>query len=186
MFGLREEAIATADLALKNSASPRVAVDAAFAHVLSGDEVKAKKIMDGVAEARPYDTFVQNVEMPLLNSLIQCNHGNPAQAIDLLNTAVVYARANTGVLYARGVAYLKANEGNEAIQEFQKILDLRAVYPADPIISLASLGIARAQAQLGDKAKSRIAYQDVLAIWKDADANIPLVKQAQEEYLKVQ
>jgi hypothetical protein len=60
------------------------------------------------------------------------------------------------------------------------------VYPADPIISLASLGIARAQAQLGDKAKSRIAYQDVLAIWKDADANIPLVQQAKQEYLKVQ
>jgi Flp pilus assembly protein TadD len=183
---LREEAITTADLALKNSDSPRVAVDGAFAHVLSGDEVKAKKIMDGVAAARPYDTFVQNVEMPLLNSLIQCNHDNPAQAIDLLNTAVVYARANTGVLYARGMAYLKANQGNEAVQEFQKILDLRAVYPADPIISLASLGIARAQAQLGDKAKSRIAYQDVLAIWKDADADIPLVQQAKQEYLKVQ
>ena len=186
MFGLREEAITTADLALKNSDSPRVAVDGAFAHVLSGDEVKAKKIMDGVAAARPYDTFVQNVEMPLLNSLIQCNHDNPAQAIDLLNTAVVYARANTGVLYARGMAYLKANQGNEAVQEFQKILDLRAVYPADPIISLASLGIARARAQLGDKAKSRIAYQDVLAIWRDADADIPLVQQAKQEYLKVQ
>jgi eukaryotic-like serine/threonine-protein kinase len=186
MFGLRQDALATADLALKNSDSPRVAVDAAFAHVLSGDEVKAKKIMDGVAAARPFDTFVQNVEMPLLNSLIQCNHDNPSQAIDLLNTAVVYARSNTGVLYARGVAYLKANQGNEAIQEFQKILDLRAVYPTDPIISLATLGMARAEAQLGDKAKSRIAYQDALAIWKDADPDIPLVKQAKEEYLKVQ
>jgi eukaryotic-like serine/threonine-protein kinase len=186
MFGLRQEALASADMALKSSDSPKVSVNAAFAHVLSGDEVKAKKIMDGVAAARPYDTFVQNVEMPLLNALIQMNHGNSTQAIDLLNGAAVYARANTGVLYARGMAYLKANQANEAMQEFQKILDLKAVYAADPITPLATLGIARAEAQLGDKAKSRIAYQDVLAIWKDADPDIPLIKQAQDEYLKVQ
>jgi eukaryotic-like serine/threonine-protein kinase len=186
MFGLRQESLVSADMALKSSDSPKVSVNAAFAHVLSGDEAKAKKIMDGVAAARPYDTFVQNVEMPLLNSLIQMNHGNSTQAIDLLNGAAVYARSNTGVLYARGMAYLKANQANEAMQEFQKILDLKAVYPADPITPLATLGIARAQAQLGDKAKSRIAYQDVLAIWKDADPDIPLIKQAQDEYLKVQ
>jgi hypothetical protein len=63
---------------------------------------------------------------------------------------------------------------------------LRSVHPADPIGPLASLGIARSQAQLGDNAKSRVAYQDVLAMWKDADPNMPLVKQAKEEYLKVQ
>jgi len=186
LFGLRQQALTTADLALKNSNSPKVSVNAAFAHVLSGDEAKAQQIMGGVASARPFDTFIQNVEMPLLNAIIQLNHGNHAQAIDLLNTASVYARANTGVLYTRGMAYLEANQANEAIQEFQKILDLRTIYPADPIGPLASLGIARAQSQLGDKVKSRIAYQDVLAIWKDADPDIPLVKKAKEEYARVQ
>jgi len=186
LFGLRQQAVSTADLALKNSSAPGVAVNAAFAHVLSGDEAKAQQIMGAVASARPFDTFIQNVEMPLLNALIQLNHGNHAQAIDLLNTAVVYARANTGVLYTRGMAYLEAKQANEAIQEFQKIRDLRTVYPADPIGPLASLGIARAQAQLGDMAKSRIAYQDVLAVWNNADPDIPMVKKAKEEYAKVQ
>jgi ATP/maltotriose-dependent transcriptional regulator MalT len=161
-------------------------VSAAFAHVLSGDENKAQQIMGTVASARPYDTYIQNVEMPLLNAIVQLNHGNHAQAIDLLNTAAVYARANTGVLYVRGMAYLEAKQANEAIQEFQKILDLKTVYPADPIGPLAHLGIARAQAQLGDNAKSRIAYQDLLAVWKDADPDIPMVKKAKEEYARVQ
>ena len=186
LFGLRPQAMSTADMALKNSSSPSVAVNAAFAHALSGDEAKAQQIMGTVAGARPFDTFIQNVEMPLLNALIQLNHGNHAQAIDLLNTAVVYARANTGVLYTRGMAYLEAKQANEAIQEFQKILSLRTLYPEDPIGPLASLGIARAQAQLGDLAKSRIAYQDVLAVWRNADPDTPMVKKAKEEYAKVQ
>jgi len=186
LFGLHQQAITTADIALKNSDSPKAAVSAAFAHVLSGDENKAQQIMGTVASARPYDTYIQNVEMPLLNAIVQLNHGNHAQAIDLLNTAAVYARANTGVLYVRGMAYLEAKQANEAIQEFQKILDLKTVYPADPIGPLAHLGIARAQAQLGDNAKSRIAYQDLLAVWKDADPDIPMVKKAKEEYARVQ
>jgi tetratricopeptide (TPR) repeat protein len=186
LFGLRQQAIADADSVGKTSNSPAVQEDAAFAYALSGEEAKAQKVMNGIGAARPYDTYVQNVQMPLLHALIQLNHGNSAQAIDLLNTAAVYARANTGVLYARGMAYLQAKQANEAIQEFQKIRDLRSVHPADPIGPLASLGIARSQAQLGDNAKSRVAYQDVLAMWKDADPNMPLVKQAKEEYLKVQ
>jgi tetratricopeptide (TPR) repeat protein/predicted Ser/Thr protein kinase len=186
LFGLRQQAMTTADTALKNSDSPKAAVSAAFAHVLSGDENKAQQIMGTVASARPYDTYIQNVEMPLLNAIIQLNHGNHAQAIDLLNTAAVYARANTGVLYVRGLAYLEAKQANEAIQEFQKILDLKTVYPADPIGPLAHLGIARAQAQLADNVKSRIAYQDLLAVWKDADPDIPMVKKAKEEYARVQ
>jgi eukaryotic-like serine/threonine-protein kinase len=186
LFGLRPEATGTANDVMKMSDSYGVTENAAFAFALSGDEAKAKRLMDGVAAARPFDTLVQNVEQPLLNAIIQLNHGNHAQAIDLLNTASVYARANTGVLYTRGMAYLQAKQGNEAIQEFQKVLDLRAANPADPIGPLAGLGLARAYALLGDKAKSRVAYQDVLALWKDADSDVPLIKQAKEEYWKVQ
>jgi eukaryotic-like serine/threonine-protein kinase len=186
MYGLRQSAITTANQVLQTSDSPNVTENAAFALVLSGEEARAQRVMEGVAASRPYDTMVQNVEMPLLRAIIALNHDNHAQAIDLLNTASVYARANTGVLYVRGCAYLQQKQAPEAVQEFQRILDLRPLSPMDPVGALASLGLARAYAEQGDKAKSRIAYQDVLALWKDADTDVPLLRQAKEEYLRVQ
>jgi len=142
--------------------------------------------MDAVAAKRPYDTFVQNVDVPWLNALIQLNHGDTAKANDLLDSAYLYARAVPGILYSRGLVYLQTGHGDEAAQQFQRILDLRALNFADPAAALAVLGRARAFALQGDKANSRIAYQDALAIWKDADPDLPLVKQAQQEYLKLQ
>jgi len=80
---------------------------------------------------------------------------------------------------------LKAGQGTEAVQEFQKILDLRNVYP-DFSLALAQLGLARAYIGQGDMAKARSAYQDLLALWKDADPDVPLVKEAKSEYAKLQ
>lgn len=79
-----------------------------------------------------------------------------------------------------------ARNGSEAAQEFQKVLALRNMYPQSPLMSLAQLGLARAYALQGDKARSRMAYQDFLALWKDADPDIPILKQAKAEYAKLQ
>ena len=113
------------------------------------------------------------------------NAGQPTKAIDLLDGAMVYARSNYGVMYARGMAYLEEKKGTEAAQEFQRMIDSRSVY-ADPLVSLARLGLGRAYALQSDKAKSRMAYQDFLALWKDADPDVPLLKQAKLEYARVQ
>jgi serine/threonine protein kinase/tetratricopeptide (TPR) repeat protein len=185
-FGLRQEAIKTANQALHASDSPSVASDAATTFVLTGEDAKGQQIIERVALARPYDTEVQNVVVPLINALVALNHGDTAKATDLLNTASVYARARTGVLFVRGLTYLRSGQGTEAAQSFQRILELSAVMPADPASSLAHLGLARAYAAQGDVAHSRVAYQDFLALWKDADPDIPLLKQAKEEYAKVQ
>jgi hypothetical protein len=84
------------------------------------------------------------------------------------------------------LAYLKVGEGNEAAQEFQKILALRNFAPADPLMSMAHLGLGRAYALSGDTAKSRAAYQDFFALWKEADADVPILRQAKAEYAKLQ
>ena len=76
-------------------------------------------------------------------------------------------------------------QGAQAVQEFKRLLDARSVY-ADPLLSLAKLGLARAYAMQGDKVNSRLAYQDFLALWKDADPDVPLLKEAKDEYVKVQ
>jgi eukaryotic-like serine/threonine-protein kinase len=89
------------------------------------------------------------------------------------------------VLYARGMAYLAMKQGAQAAQEFKRLMDARSFY-CDPLASLAKLGLARAYAMQGDKVNSRLAYQDFLALWKDADPDVPLLRQAKAEYTSVQ
>ena len=86
----------------------------------------------------------------------------------------------------RGEAYLAAHEGSEAAGEFQKILDHRGIVVNEPIGALAHLGLARAYALQGDTAKAQAAYQDFLTLWKDADPDIPILKEAKAEYAKLQ
>jgi cytochrome c-type biogenesis protein CcmH/NrfG len=117
---------------------------------------------------------------------IELNHDNPGKAIDLLDSALVYARANSGVLYVRGNAYLKAGRGSEAVQAFQRLLDMKDVIAVDPLMPLAKVGIARAYVMAGDKAKARVAYQDFLGLWKDADPEIPMLREVKAEYAKLQ
>jgi len=153
---------------------------------LIGDDKKAEKQVTDLAQKRPYDTFVQSIAVPVVKAQIELNQGNSVKAIDLLDSALVYARANTGVLYIRGNAYLKAGRGADAVQAFQRLMDLKAFGGVDPVLVLTHLGLARAYALQGDKARSRVAYQDFLSIWKDADPDIPLLHEAKAEYAKVQ
>ena len=89
------------------------------------------------------------------------------------------------VLYLRGYSYLAAGQNKEAQTDFQKILDHPGIVVNSQIGSLAHLGLGRSLAAAGDSSKSRTAYQDFFALWKDADPNIPILKQAQSEYAKL-
>ena len=172
--------------ALKLSQSPNVVLNCAIALAMVGENARAAKLADDVAQKRPYDTLVQFVEVPLVKAQIELNQGNPAKAIDLLDSALVYARANSGVLYVRGNAYLKAGRGADAVQAFQRLLDLKSMINIDPVMPLAKVGLARAYVMAGDKARARVAYQDFLAVWKDADPNVPLLREVKAEYAKLQ
>ena len=183
--GFRTQARTAAERALQAAPSFNVSLDTAVALALIHDHERALKIANDVATQRPYDTTVQFVRVPLVKAIVEANNEEPSKAIDLLDGAMVYARANQGVLYARGVSYLQARQGAQAAQEFQRVLDNPSIHP-DPVSSLAKLGLARSYALLGDQTRSRLAYQDFLALWKDADPDVPLLKQAKDEYAKVQ
>ncbi|MGA8313970.1 MAG: tetratricopeptide repeat protein, partial [Terriglobales bacterium] len=172
--------------ALKLSQSPNVVLTCAIALAMVGEDARAARLADDVAQKRPYDTLVQFVRTPLVKAQIELNHGNPSKAIDLLDSALVYARANSDVLYVRGNAYLKAGRGGDAVQAFQRLLDMKSVIDVDPLLPLAKVGMARAYVMAGDPARARVTYQDFLALWKDADPDIPMLRDVKAEYARLQ
>jgi serine/threonine protein kinase/Flp pilus assembly protein TadD len=170
----------------KLSQSPIIVTQSGMALALAGDGPRAQRLVEGVAQKRPYDTFVQFVALPVVKGRIEIDHNNAGKAIDLLDSSLVYARANTTTLYIRGNAFLKAGRGNDAVQAFQRVMDLKNFAGVDPLVTLAHLGMGRAYALAGDKARSRVAYQDFLGAWKNADPDLPILKEAKAEYAKVQ
>ena len=125
--------------------------------------------------------------LPLIRATIELRRNNVAQAIDLLEGTKQYeAAAGFWPHYTRGQAYLKLRKGSEAAAEFQKILDHRGWDPLSPLYPLAHLGLARAAVLNLDTEKARQAYQDFFALWKDADADVPILKQARAEYSRLQ
>jgi eukaryotic-like serine/threonine-protein kinase len=172
--------------ALKLSRSPNVVLTCAVALAMVNDDARATRLADDIAQKRPYDTLVQFVDVPLVKAQLELNHNHPDKAIDLLDSALVYARSNSSVLYMRGNSYLKAGRGNDAVQAFQRLLDLKSVITVDPLMPLAKLGLARAYVLADDKARGRAAYQDFLALWKDADPDVPILREAKAEYAKLQ
>jgi len=155
------------------------------AYALAGEERKAQELSSEVTKRRPEDTLVQSVWVPLVSAIIELNHKNSAKAVQLLTACALYDRTNLLVLFTRGRAYLHAGQGNEAAQEFQKVLALRNLSPTDLSLPLAQLGLARAYALQGDTSRSRIAYHGFFALWKDADPDIPILQQAKAEYAKL-
>jgi hypothetical protein len=166
---------------------------AAVALAIAGDSGRSQTIAADLERRFPEDTAVQFSYLPVLRALLALNHGEPAKAIELLQITVPYElgappSAFFGFfgplypVYVRGEAYLAAHQGPEAAAEFRKILDHRGVVINDPIGALAHLQLGRAFAMSGDKTKAKAAYQDFLSLWKDADPDIPVLKQAKVEY----
>ncbi len=186
IVGNKQQALLDAQEGMKISNAPNVVTNAAIIMAIEGQDKPAMKLAEAVAAKRPYDTMVQFVMLPLVKACVDLSHGEAAKAIDETDGAMVYSRANTGMLYLRGLAYLKLGQAGDAVQAFQKILDLRGVSPFDPAISLANVGLGRAYAAQGDKAHSRVAYQNFFAEWKDADPDVPILREAKAEYGKLQ
>jgi serine/threonine protein kinase/tetratricopeptide (TPR) repeat protein len=161
----------------------------AVALAMTGDVSRAQAIVDDLGRRFPDDTLLHQVNIPVVQALIELNHKAPDKAIEALQSATPYELGTVpGLLpiYVRGLAYLQAKRGAEAAAEFQKIVDHRGIDPPTPEHSLAKLGLGRAYAMTGDTAKARAAYQDFLALWKDADPDVPILKEAKAEYAKLQ
>ena len=164
---------------------------AALAFARSGDTAQAQKVAEKLNQEFPRDTLLQNCSLPAIRAAIELEKNNPAEAIVMLRPANRCELGNNLIdgklvpVYLRGVAYLKAGQAKEAAAEFQRIIDHRGIVLNFVHGALAHLQLGRAQAMMGDKAAARKSYQDFLALWKDADPDIPIYKQAKTEYAKL-
>jgi tetratricopeptide (TPR) repeat protein len=197
MFGNAPEARRSATATLALAKDREVEYGAAFALALAGDSSRSQLLANDLEKQFPEDTSVRFSYLPALRALLALNRGESAKAVDLLQVAVPYELGQPrsslqgffGALYpiyVRGEAYLAEHRGARAATEFQKILDHRGVVVSDPIGALAHLQLGRAYALSGDKMKAKAAYQDFLTLWKDADPDIPILKEAKGEYARLQ
>ena len=192
--GNREEARAEANAALKLAPNRDVRAMAALALARAGDTARAEKLTTELDKTFPLDTLVQRYWSPTIRAGIALERKEPNRAIELLKVAstIEFSSATADLtiflcpVYLRGEAYLVLQDGNRATAEFQKFIDHRGVVVNFPWGALARLGIARAYAMQGDTAKAKAAYQDFLTLWKDADPDIPILKEAKAEYAKLQ
>jgi tetratricopeptide (TPR) repeat protein len=193
-FGNAREASKQAQAALSLTPGRDVRVLAAMALARAGNTTEATKLTDSLNQEFPLDTVVQSHVLPTIRAMLALNQGQGEQALRLLavtsgyELAVPQAFINTQPplypIYVRGQAYLKARQGQQAGAEFQKMIAFR--WMSYPLGALARLQLGRAYAMTGDKGKAQTAYQNFFNLWKDADPDIPILKEAKAEYAKLQ
>jgi serine/threonine protein kinase len=200
--GNREQARTEADAAMKLAPNRDVRTMAALALARAGDMAGAEKLVAELDKTFPLDTLVQRYWLPTIGAAVAIERRDANRAVELLRetSAIELGSANNSVnlapVYVRGEAYLAMHDGDQAAKEFQKFIDYRGVVGNFPWGALARLGLARAyalEAQSAQvaraetaRAKAPVAYQDFLNLWKDADPDIPILRQAKAEYAKLQ
>jgi eukaryotic-like serine/threonine-protein kinase len=190
LFGNAAEARKTAATVLRSSADRDSEAAGAMALALAGDTLEAQKLAGDLTKRFPDDTLVQFNYLPTIRASIFLAQNAASKAVEELQVASPYefgtlpAGLSLMPVYIRAQAYLAAHDGRAAAAEFQKILDHRGVVVTGVIGALAHFALGRAYALEGDNAKARTAYQDFLTLWKDADLDILILREAKSEFSK--
>jgi serine/threonine protein kinase/tetratricopeptide (TPR) repeat protein len=192
-FGNSVEALRETAAALALAPGRDVKVQSALAMARAGDTRHARAIADELEKDYATNTTLKLFWFPTLRAAIDLADHKPAEAIVALEAVAPYELGSpppyqVGTIYPaylRGEAYLAEHDGNAAAREFQKLIDHRGIVLNYPLASLAHLGLGRAYALAGDTAKAKVAYQDFLTLWKGADPDIPILKEAKAEYAKL-
>jgi eukaryotic-like serine/threonine-protein kinase len=191
--GSSARALETADSALALAPFRDVKTLAALALARAGFANRAMNLANDLAKANPSNTILNDYWLPTIRAATELDLNHPAQAIEILQRTAPYelgapSPLEPGTLYpvyVRGQAYLRLHRGSSAVSEFQKLPDHPGCVMNFPLGALAHLELGRAYALEGDNAKSRVAYQRFLTLWKDADPDIPILIAAKAEYTKL-
>ena len=197
-YGNAVEARTNALAALELSKGRDVEYTAGLALALSGESSRSDALAGNLEKRFPEDTIAKFDYVPVLRALSALKAGKPMESVERLQIALQYELAANGLnfnhfylgglhsAYVRGEALAAEQLYGEAAAEFQKVLDHRGLVGLDPIGALAHLQLGRTFALSGETTKAKTPYQDFLTLWKDADADIPILKQAKAEYAKLQ
>jgi serine/threonine protein kinase/Tfp pilus assembly protein PilF len=188
-----EEADARADALLGNCQTVRRLGRPALALAICGDAAQAEKLAGETSKLFPNGTVWNAVQLPAIRAAIELQRGQPAKAVELLASASPYERAYPEAVYLRGLAYLRLRKGEEAAAEFRKIVDHKGaswgstwLYPNWGLYySISYPGLARGSQLAGDTVNAKKAFQDFLALWKNADSDLPIFIAAKSEYAKL-
>lgn len=189
-----DEADARADALSGNCQTVRRLGRPALALAICGEAPRAEKVTAETSKNFPNGTIWNAVQLPEIQAATALHRDEPGKSVELLASASPYERAYPDAVYVRGLAYLSMHKGVDAAAEFQKIVDHKGanwgatwVHPNwGQYYSLSYLGMARGFALAGDRAKAKNAFENFFALWKDADPDIPILKQAKIEYAKLQ
>jgi eukaryotic-like serine/threonine-protein kinase len=187
--GNTKQARADSYAATKLAPNSDVLAMAALALALAGDTTAAEKLAAELDRSFPVNTLVQRYRLPTIKAAVALQRKQPQRAIDLLQVTSPLELGADGWLlpaYLRGKAYLMLHQGNAAASEFQKFMDRWGRVRNFPWGAVAHLQLGRAFQLSGDRPKARTAYQDFFTLWRDADPDLPILKQAKVEYAKLQ
>jgi DNA-binding winged helix-turn-helix (wHTH) protein/Flp pilus assembly protein TadD len=186
LFGNNREAQKQAETAIRLSTTANVQVNAAIVFALTASVARAGELAEQLGKNHPDDTLMHSVYLPTVIALAALRGNNAPRAIETLRVTISYELGmSLYPAYYRGLAYLADRQANAAATEFQKILDHRGLVWNLPFGTLAHLQLARAFATQGNNPKARAAYEDFLTLWRDADPDIPILKQAKREDAKL-
>lgn len=189
---LREALVGNLDLAKRQAEEARSLSDIKYIEGLvattlglAGDSAKATQLADDLAQRYPESTSIRFHSLPMIRAAVATRSVNAASALEESAGSANYELGNLYLAYLRGLAYLRAGQGTQATAAFQKIVDHPSLAMNQSFGALAQLGLGRAYAITRDAVKARNAYQDFFALWKDADPDVPILKEARAEYEKL-
>jgi eukaryotic-like serine/threonine-protein kinase len=191
-FGNPSVAKQKIDGALALAPGRDVKVLAAMTLARIGETARAKSIVEQLHKSDPTNTMLKLYWFPTIEAAMQVNEGKGSDAVITLEAAAPYDLGGPAPIsglypvYVRGQAYLAAHNAAAAEAQFQKMIDHRGIVVNLPLGALAHLQLGRAYAMAGDAAKAKAAYRDFLNLWKDADPDIPILKEAKAEYARLQ
>jgi hypothetical protein len=190
--GNRDAAKAAVRAALAMSTGRDVQVIAALTLARAGDEPRARELAAQLEKNNPTNSMLRRYWLPTIHAALELNQGNASQAVASLEPATAYELGEAAMsinelypAYVRGEAYLAAHNGAAAAAEFQKLLDHRGIVGNFVTGALAHLQLGRAYAMSGDSAKAKAEYSQFLDLWKDADSDAPILKEARMEFSKL-
>jgi hypothetical protein len=189
LYGQGSAAEKTVSQALQLSDSKEIKQRAARVMVLNGEEREARKIISDLLHKYPADTFLNELDTPLVLAASQLSVGQADDALRTLDRVKPFefgTEAEFVPTYLRALAYLRLRRSEDSAGEFGAVLSHRGVSPLSPILVMSQLGLARAYAVQRDVAKSRAAYATLFANWKNADPDLPILKQGKAEFAKLQ